>query len=228
MNIDKLGNGQIAVYIPMHSDSARDAHIKFKSFYNYGAEIMSEYRGMDMYMEWQISHDEIRQCLNSMLQDNIITQHDIQEVYNCIINHQQWYFYIVGQLQSRINYHYPYHLPGIPFPSYPNMYLMEHSFFKFPASSFYSERLYPLWIEVTLEKMGEGTLYLCCPLTILRNMQCEAMVLNRMAELNEWAYLILNDNSVKYSILETCSVAGRMSANEQQKMLQLLSSFLPQ
>ena len=226
MNIDKLGNGRLAVYVPMQSDSAHSAHVKFKSFCNHGVETYDEFRGMDMYMEWQISFDEIAQCLNLMVQGSIVTQHDIVEIHSCIVNHR--YPYIVGQLQSRMNYQYPYHAPGLPFPSMPNTHLMEHNFFKLFASSFYSERLYPLWIEVTLEKIGEGMLYLCCPLTALRGIQYGPLVLNRMAELNECAYLVLDDNSVKYSILEACSIVGRMSEAHRQNVLQFLGGFLPQ
>lgn len=231
MNIVELGR-KPAVEIPLFNEASQEAEMnaKIKSFYNYGVEMVGQEIRADMYVEWQISPDEVVQCLDLMIRANIVTYRNIQETCAYIANHQ-WQF-IVEQLQCRLNqqnpyYFYPNYPSGIPFPTYPNTYLMEHDFFKFPASSFYSTRLYPFWIEATLERMGEGKLYLCFPLSILRDMQGELLLLNRIAKPNDVAYLVL-DNDAKYPFLETCSMIGKMSEAHRQDVLQLLSGFLPQ
>ena len=222
-------NGKPAIPMPIQSELNSNLGIKFKSSNNYGIEIVGQVLTTD-YVEWHISFDEIVQCLKVMVGNGIVTQQDIQETYACVANHR-WQF-IIDTLQYRMNQQYPYlsypnHSPGIPFPSIPDTYLMECIFFKFPTSSFYSARMYPFWVEVSLEKMGEASFYLCFPLGILKNANIESPLrIENMGQFNEAICLVL-DNSTTYPILETCSVAGRMSFNHRKTILQLLGQFLP-
>ena len=230
MEIEILGN-QYGIVIPMQSNLARDVNIKFKIFHNYGVEVSGEERGVGIYVEWQISPEEIAECLNVMsYKSRIIMPCYIQQTYDCIMNHR-WQ-YIMEQLQYRVNQqcpysYYPYHSPGMPFPSIPDTHLMKYDFFKFPTSSFYSDNLHPFWIEVMLNKIEEANLYLCFPLDVLKNAQGTSLNLNGTNRLNEKVYLIL-EHSIVPAILETCSVAGRMNVQYRQEMLQVLKRILSQ